>query len=77
MDRRDRELLSKQLRSYDRPGPDGAASMAMATVFFAGMVLGGMLFSLSTHDGARARTASNDAPAAISLLNGAPTVVRR
>jgi hypothetical protein len=45
--------------------------VAFVTVFLAGIAIGGMLF---THDSKQAQTASHDAVAAISLLNGVPPI---
>jgi hypothetical protein len=47
--------------------------LSVVAVFFAGMILGGILVP---HESELMRIASNDAPAAISLLNGAPPTTR-
>jgi hypothetical protein len=75
MDRHDQELLDRQLRRF-HPAPrnDGVMVLAIAAVFFAGMTLGGFLFA---YKGGPMQTASNAASPAISLLNGAPPVMRQ
>jgi hypothetical protein len=42
---RDQELLEKQLHGIDNRPPEGIFMLAFATVFFAGMALGGFLFA--------------------------------
>jgi hypothetical protein len=74
MDRRDQELLDKQLRGYDPPHGNGRIGLAAVAVFFAGLVLGGALFSPPARQNAPTRTASNEIPASI---NGAPPVLPR
>jgi hypothetical protein len=49
MDRRDEELLDKQLRAiHPRPRRQGVMIAAIVTVFFAGIALGGILFGHAT-----------------------------
>ena len=43
MDRRDWELLDKQMRSLRPPRNDGAIPMMLAAMFLLGMTLGGVL----------------------------------
>jgi hypothetical protein len=43
MDRRDWELLDKQMRSLRPPRNDGAIAMMLAAMFLLGMTLGGVL----------------------------------
>jgi hypothetical protein len=75
MDRHDQELLDRQLRRF-QPAPrnNGVMILAITAVFFAGMTLGGFLFAYRS---APMRTASNTASPAISLLNGAPPIMRQ
>ena len=48
MNRHDQELLDKQLSRIDHPPPNGVVMLAAATVFFAGMALGGFLFAYTS-----------------------------
>jgi hypothetical protein len=54
----DQELLDKQLRGIDNRAPEGVFMLALATVFFAGMALGGFLFAYT--DEPPLRLAAND-----------------
>jgi hypothetical protein len=54
----DQELLDKQLRGIDNRAPEGVFMLALATVFFAGMAVGGFLFAYT--DEAPLRVATND-----------------
>jgi hypothetical protein len=46
MDRRDHELLDKQLRNvYAAPRNDGVMVLALLTVFFSGMAVGGFFYA--------------------------------
>ena len=47
MDRRDQELLDKQMRRLSPPRHDGAIAVMFAAMFLVGMALGGVL---STHE---------------------------
>ncbi len=64
MDRRDWELLDKQLRG---PNPslrnDGIAVLTVVVAFFAGLTLGGMFFA---HETKPMRVASNHMTAAMA-----------
>jgi hypothetical protein len=72
MDRRDQELLEKQLHSiYVAPRSDGVLMLAVLAVFFAGIALGGFLYA---YTGEPLRLAANDTAPAISLPQGAPLV---
>jgi hypothetical protein len=55
---RDQELLDKQLRGIDNRAPEGVLMLALATVFFAGMAVGGFLFAYT--DEPPLRMAAND-----------------
>jgi hypothetical protein len=72
MDRRDQELLDRQLRGLNPPRNDGLIGLTVVAVFFVGIAVGGILFA---RHGERMRAAPNDVAAAISLVDGAsPTV---
>ena len=43
MDRRDQELLDKQMRRLTPPRNDGAIAVLLAVMFLVGMTLGGVL----------------------------------
>jgi hypothetical protein len=73
MDQRDQELLDKQLRRLNPPRSDGVMILAILTVSFAGMALGGFLFPYKSEP---MLIASNDATPAILLPNGAPPTTR-
>ncbi len=46
MDRRDQELLDKQLRHLELvPRNDGIVMLTLTSVFFAGMAIGGFLYA--------------------------------
>jgi hypothetical protein len=63
MDRRDRELLEKQLRPLTMPPrSDGVLVLATLAVFFGGMAIGGFLFGYES------------VPAPIVGINAAPAV---
>ena len=44
MDRRDRELLNKQMRVLSAPRNDGVISVTLAAMFLAGIALGSVVF---------------------------------
>jgi hypothetical protein len=54
----DQALLEKQLRGIDNRPPEGILMLAIATVFFAGMAVGGFLFAYN--DQPPLRMAAND-----------------
>jgi len=63
MDRRDRELLEKQLRPLTMPPrSDGVLVLATLAVFFGGMAIGGFVFGYES------------GPAPIAGTNTAPAV---
>jgi hypothetical protein len=75
MDRRDHELLDKQLRQLNpSPRSDGVLILAMLAVFCTGMALGGFLFAYKSEP---IQIALNDAPPAIVLPNGTSSITRR
>jgi hypothetical protein len=43
MDRRDQELLDKQMRRLSPPRNDGAIAVMLAAMFLIGMTVGGLL----------------------------------
>ena len=55
MDRRDQELLDKQMRRVSAPRNDGAIALMVAAMFLVGMALGGIL---SPHEGPPTQIAS-------------------
>jgi hypothetical protein len=62
---RDQELLKKQLHGIDNRSPEGIFMLAFATVFFAGMAVGGFLFAY-TDQPPPLRMAANDVAAQTS-----------
>jgi hypothetical protein len=71
MDRRDRELLDKQLRHLQTtPRNDGVMALALLTVFFTGMAVGGFAYAYTgapvqiaaTQAVPNQRLASNEVP---------------
>jgi len=44
MDRRDRELLNKQMRVLSAPRNDGVIAVMLAAMFLAGIALGSVVF---------------------------------
>jgi hypothetical protein len=76
MNRRDQELLDKQLWgvSPSPPRNRGALSLAFLAVFLGGLTVGGFLFA-HKNDQAQQRTAQ-DPLIALSLLNGTPQTLR-
>jgi hypothetical protein len=70
MDRRDQELLSRQMRRLQPPSRrDGLITAALVVAFLAGMTAGG-IFSFGNHS--RAQPPSDDAKAALAFfLNSA------
>ena len=44
MDRRDRELLNKQIRMLSPPRNDGVIAVMLAAMFLAGIALGNVVF---------------------------------
>jgi len=57
MDRRDQELLDKQMRRLTPPRNDGAIAVMLATMFLVGIALGSVL---SPHQSAPTQIASMD-----------------
>ena len=55
MDRRDQELLDKQMRRLSAPRNDGVIAVILAVMFVVGMTLGGVL---SEHETEPAQIAS-------------------
>jgi hypothetical protein len=62
MNRRDQELLDKQLHAvYVAPRSDGVLMLAMLAVFFAGIAVGGFFFAYTSEPGPM-RLAANALP---------------
>jgi hypothetical protein len=57
MDRRDQELLDKQMRSLSAPRNDGVIAVLLAAMFLVGMTLGSVL---SAHQSEPIQIASMD-----------------
>ncbi len=73
MNRRDRELLDKQLRGLNLPPRhDGVMALAIFAVFLAGMALGGLVFAHKSVP--MQQIAANDVTPAISVANDAPSI---
>ncbi len=70
MDRRDQELLDKQLRTISPPRNDGLLGLAGVAMFVAGLVLGASLFAPQ-----KPQAAPHGAMAAMSFR--APSTVDR
>ena len=69
MDRRDWELLDKQLQGSDPSRRnDGVPILTVVAVFFSGMIIGGILFA---HESKPMQIGSNYATAAMVCDNGA------
>ncbi len=67
MDRRDQELLAKQLRGVSPPQRNnGVMALTLLAVFSTGVALGGVLFAYQSEP---MKIASNDAVPAISNPN--------
>ena len=76
MDRRDQELLNKQLKRF-QPAPrrDGLMMLAVIGVFLAGMTVGGSLFAHRRPPAIQ--TDSSDGTIALAFfLNGTPSAAR-
>jgi hypothetical protein len=76
MDRRDQDLLNKQLDHLNPPPRSGGTIMlAIASVFVAGVTIGGYLFA---HKGELpTRTASTETLPAMPVPAGAPPIIAR
>jgi len=74
MERRDWELLDKQLHGQQTKRNDGSKVSTVVAVFIAGLILGGLLVP---HETELMRIASNDARTVISLANVAPPATWR
>ena len=76
MDRRDQELLDKQLKRFQRPARrDGLMVVAVAGVFLAGLTVGGSLFAYRRPPAIQAAS-SNGTMALAFFLNGTPAATR-
>jgi len=72
MDRRDDELLARQLRGVAPPRNDGLVGLTVVTVFFAGLSLGAYVFA--PHQDA---PVPHDAVAVMSVPGDSPATVQR
>ena len=74
MDRRDQELLDKQLRTVaPAHRRDGLMILAIVAVFFSGMVLGGTLFSEQSKP---SLLAANTTTTGMAAISGGPHLAR-
>jgi hypothetical protein len=74
MDRRDQELLEKQVgRIAPSPRTNGVIILAILAVFFGGMALGGSLFG---NNSGSTLIASNAAEPTMSWPNPTPPIMR-
>jgi hypothetical protein len=74
MDRRDQELLEKQVgRIAPSPRTNGVIILAILAVFFVGMALGGSLFG---NNNGLTLIASNAAAPTMSWPNATPPIMR-
>lgn len=74
MNRRDQELLDKQLHAiHPESRHDGVLMLALAAMFFVGMTLGGLLAG----DHSPSRVAANDAAMDIAALSATPSMLRQ
>jgi hypothetical protein len=71
MNRHDQELLDKQLSRVEIAPPSGVLMLAVATVFFAGMAIGGFLFAYTAEP--PLRLAANDIPGVAQSSPPLPT----
>jgi hypothetical protein len=70
MDRRDQELLDKQLHAiYVAPRSDGVLILAVLAVFFAGITIGGFLYAYTSEP---TQFAANEATPAIAMPHTTP-----
>jgi len=76
MNRRDQELLDKQLWGMSPAPPPrygGTLGLAIVVAFFGGLAVGGMLFAQKSN---QPQTATHDAMLTLSLMNSAPVDMR-
>jgi hypothetical protein len=73
MNRRDQQLLDKQLWGCSSRPPPNEVGLVVVAVFLVGMAAGANLF---THDSELKQIASHEAGTAVSLLNGPPPTMR-
>jgi hypothetical protein len=77
MNRRDRELLDRQMSHFQHaPRPDGIMMMAIVGIFLVGLTAGGLLFPFGS--GPRTPTGSDNGKTALAFfLNGAGNATRQ
>jgi hypothetical protein len=75
MNRRDQELLDRQLSSLHlTPRNDGVMILAILAVFLVGMTVGGFLYAITDQP---MRIAANDVAPAVASPPYTPQIVRR
>jgi hypothetical protein len=75
MNRRDQQLLDKQLSHFHlTPRHDGVMMLAIFAVFLVGVTVGGFLYAYTDQP---MRVAANDLAPAVSLIPNTPQIVRR
>jgi hypothetical protein len=75
MNRRDQELLDKQLHGVTvAPRHEGVIMLAILAIFFAGIALGGFLYAYTSKP---VQLAANDTLAAFSGMQAAPPASSR
>jgi hypothetical protein len=73
MDRRDAELLAKQMRGADEPSPTAMLVGLVVAVFLIGMLMGGMVFAPPPQHHV---SAPHDALAALATTHNGALILR-
>lgn len=74
MNRRDQELLDKQLHALSvPPRSDGVLMLGILAVFFAGLTLGGFLYAYTSEPG----PVYTSEPGPVQLASNAPIVAQQ
>lgn len=74
MDRRDAELLAKQMHGVEEPSPSPILVGLVVAVFLIGVLMGGMVFAPPLHP--HHASAPHDALAALAITHNAAPIVR-
>ena len=74
MDRRDAELLAKQMHGVDEGSPTAMLVGVVVAVFLIGVLMGGMVFAPPLHQ--HHVSAPHDALAALAITHNAAPVLR-